>query len=292
MHACKNNCWFSTKNSSCSPCDKKKKQETIIEALRGKSLEALTKILKDPSYGELIRNTDMMDTLLKKIYILNKDYLEFCLYKIQGTATEAHLISRIHTHSNTFLCTIVGWMIRNGLYDSSINICCLRCMSHLIRYGTPKEADNVKYSIQFDLYGPHHINIRAAVSKNKANLPLLTDMGNAIIERGEMEYLLAQYSEIVRKNVNPYEYDSYTESLRHHPLLHKSILESDDADSRKNLYMDFRARKDPYWEELIAKGMHPCRVIQWCMTEEEKEGFSQIPPYIFLKGRAEWDIDF
>lgn len=292
MHACKNNCWFSTKNSSCSPCDKKKKQETIIEALRGKSLEALTKILKDPSYGELIRNTDMMDTLLKKIYILNKDYLEFCLYKIQGTATEAHLISRIHTHSNTFLCTIVGWMIRNGLYDSSINICCLRCMSHLIRYGTPKEADNVKYSIQFDLYGPHHINIRAAVSKNKANLPLLTDMGNAIIERGEMEYLLAQYSEIVRKNVNPYEYDSYTESLRHHPLLHKSILESDDADSRKNLYRDFRARKDPYWEELIAKGMHPCRVIQWCMTEEEKEGFSQIPPYIFLKGRAEWDIDF
>ena len=292
MHACKNNCWFSTKNSSCSPCHKKKKQETIIEALRGKSLEALTKILKDPSYGELIRNTDMMDTLLKKIYILNKDYLEFCLYKIQGTATEAHLISRIHTHSNTFLCTIVGWMIRNGLYDSSINIFCLRCMSHLIRYGTPKEADNVKYSIQFDLYGPHHINIRAAVSKNKANLPLLTDMGNAIIERGEMEYLLAQYSEIVRKNVNPYEYDSYTESLRHHPLLHKSILESDDADSRKNLYMDFRARKDPYWEELIAKGMHPCRVIQWCMTEEEKEGFSQIPPYIFLKGRAEWDIDF
>jgi hypothetical protein len=292
MHACKNNCWFSAKNASCSPCDKKKKQETIIEALRGKSLEALTKILKDPSYGELIRNTDMLDTLLKKIYILNKDYLEFCLYKIQGTATEAHLISRIHTHSNTLLCPVVSWMIRNGLYDSSINISCLRCMSHLIRYGTPKEADNVKYSIQFDLYGPHHINIRAAVSKNKANLPLLTDMGNAIIERGEMDYLLAQYSEIVRKNVNPYDYHSYTESLREHPLLHNSILESDDIDSRKKLYKGFRARKDPYWEELIAKGMHPCRVIQWCMTEEEKEGFSQIPPYIFLEGRADWDIEF
>lgn len=298
MHACKNNCWFSAKNSSCSPCDKKKKQATIIEALRGKSLEALMKILKDPSYGELIRNTDMLDNLLKKMYILNKDYLEFYLYKIQGTSTEAHLISRIHTHSNTLLCPIVGWMIRNGLYDSSINISCLRCMSHLMRYGNAKEADNVKYSLQFDLYGPHHINIRAAVAKNKANLPLLTDMGNAIIERGnriiereDTNYLLVYYSEILRKTINPYDYYSYTESMREHPLLHKSILESDDLDSRKKLYRGFRARKDPYWEELIAKGMHPCRVIQWCMTEEEKEGFSQIPPYNFLEGRAEWDID-
>ena len=87
-------------------------------------------------------------------------------------------------------------------------------------------------------------------------------------------------------------YHSYTESLREHPLLHNSILESDDIDSRKKLYKGFRARKDPYWEELIAKGMHPCRVIQWCMTEEEKEGFSQIPPYIFLEGRADWDLEF
>lgn len=292
MHACKNDCWFSAKKSSCSPCQRIEKQRTIIEALRGKSIEALTKILKDPSYNEILRKNDMLDNLLKKMYILNKDYLEFYLYKIQGTSTEAHLISRIHTHSNTLLCPIVGWMIRNGIYDSSINISCLRCMTNLIRYGTPKEADNVKYSIQFDLYGPHHINIRAAVSRNKSNLPLLTDMGNAIIERGEMDYLLAQYSEIVRKNVNPYDYYAYTETLRHHPLLHKSILESDDVDSRKKLYKGFRARKDPYWEELIAKGMHPCRVIQWCMTEEEKEGFTEIPPYIFLDGCAEWNIAF
>jgi hypothetical protein len=292
MHACKKNCWFSANKTRCSPCDRIEKQRTIIEALRGKSVEALTKILKDPSYDELVRKNDILDNLLKKMYILNKDFLEFYLYKIQGTANEAHLLSRIHTHSNTLLCPIVGWMIRNDLYDPSINISCLRCMSHLIRYGTPKEADNVKYSIQFDLYGPHHINIRAAVSRNKSNLPLLTDMGNAIIERGEMDYLLGQYSHIVRKNVNAYDYYAYTETLRHHPLLHKSILESDDVDSRKKLYKGFRARKDPYWEELIAKGMHPCRIIQWCMTEEEKEGFSKIPPYIFLDGCAEWNIAF
>jgi len=164
-------------------------------------------------------------------------------------------------------------------------------MSHLIRYGTAKEADSVKYSIQFDLYGPHHINIRAAVARNKNNLPLLTDMANAIIESDCRSYLLTQYNQIVHNNISPLDYEFYTESLSTHPLLHKSILESESTDNKKNLYLSFRARKDPYWEELIAKGMHPCRVMQWCMTEDEKEGFSQIPPYIFSDGSAEWNIE-
>jgi len=288
MHACKNKCWFSPKKTDCSPCQKNKK-DRIIEVLRGNSLENVIKILKDPTYDELVRRGDILDNLLKKIYILDKDYLEFYLYKIQGTPAEAHLLSRIHTHSNTFLCPIVGWMIRRNLYDSSINISCLRCMSHLMRYANDREADSVIYSLQFDLYGPHHINIRAAVARNKANLPLLIDMGNAIIE-SDSNYLLVYYSEILRKSINPYNYYEYTESMRQHPLLHRTILESESTDNKKKLYMTFRARKDPYWEELIAKGMHPCRVIQWCMTEDEKEGFSHIPPYNFLDGRAEWDI--
>jgi hypothetical protein len=291
MHACKNNCWFSAKNSSCSPCQKKKKEESIIEALQGKSLEALTKILKDKSYDELVRKTDILDNLLRKIYILNKDYLEFYLYRIQGTANEAHLLSRIHTHSNTFLCPIVGWMIRKGLYDPSINICCLRCMIHLMRYGNAKDLDSLKYSIQFDLYGPHHINIRAAIVKNKDNLPLLTDMANAILERGDSHYLLSYYNDIIRKTVSTADREAYSETMRFHPLLHKCILQLGSTDDKKDLYLTFRARKDPYWEELIAKGMHPCRVMQWCMTEDEKDGFSHIPPYIFSDGRADWDIE-
>jgi len=291
MHACKNKCWFSAKNTHCSPCQKKKKEESIIQALEGKSLEALTKILKDPSYDELVRRSDVLDNLLRKIYILNKDYLEFYLYKIQSTAAEAHLLSRIHTHSNTFLCPIVGWMIRKGLYDSSINICCLRCMIHLMRYGGEKEVDSLKYSIQFDLYGPHHINLRAAVVRNKTNLPLLIDMANAILERGDNNNLLGYYNQIIRKEVSTADRESYSNTMKHHPLLHNCILQLGAADDKKELYLSFRARKDLYWEELIAKGMHPCRVMQWCMTEDEKEGFSHIPPYIFSDGRADWDIE-
>jgi len=291
MHACKNNCWFSAKKTHCSPCDRKRKEESIIEALQGKSLEALLKILNDTSYDELIRKNDVLDNMLRKIYILDKNYLEFYLYKIQGTAAEAHLLSRIHTHSNTFLCTIVGWMIRNGFYDSSINICCLRCMIHLMRYGGEKEVDSLKYSIQFDLYGPHHINLRAAVVRNKTNLPLLIDMANAILERGDNNNLLGYYNQIIRKAVSTLDCESYSNTMKHHPLLHNCILQLGAADDKKDLYLAFRARKDPYWEELIAKGMHPCRVMQWCMTEDQKEGFSHIPPYIFSDGKADWDIE-
>jgi hypothetical protein len=291
MHACKNKCWFSAKKNHCSPCEKKRKEESIIEALSGKSLEALISILEDTSYDELIRTNDILDNILRKMYMLDNDYLELYLQKIQGTRAEAHLLSRIHTHSNTFLCPVVGWMIRKGLYDPSINICCFRCMIHLMRYGKGKDLDSVKYSIQFDLYGPHHINMRAAVVKNKDNLPLLTDMGNAILERGDSNYLVGYYNDILRKTISTADLEAYSEIMKHHPLLHKCILQLGNADDKKDLYLSFRTRKDPYWEELIAKGMHPCRVMQWCMTEDEKEGFSHIPPYIFLDGKADWDIE-
>jgi len=160
-----------------------------------------------------------------------------------------------------------------------------------MRYGGEKEVDSLKYSIQFDLYGPHHINLRAAVVRNKTNLPLLIDMANAILERGDNNNLLGYYNQIIRKEVSTADRESYSNTMKHHPLLHNCILQLGAADDKKELYLSFRARKDLYWEELIAKGMHPCRVMQWCMTEDEKEGFSHIPPYIFSDGRADWDIE-
>jgi hypothetical protein len=116
-------------------------------------------------------------------------------------------------------------------------------------------------------------------------------MANAILERDDSSYILEYYNEILRKNISVEDCKAYAETMRFHPLLHKCILQLGSADDKNDLYMLFRGRKDSYWEELIAKGMHPCRVMQWCMTEDEKEGFSHIPAYIFTDGRAEWDIE-
>lgn len=291
MHACKT-CWFSTNKTYCSSCQIKRKEKAVGDALNGDSLHTLLNILTDQDYSKVLHRGDTLDLILQKMYTLNKDYLEFYLHKIQGTTAESHLISRIYTHSNALLCPIVGWMIRRNLYDSSINICCLRCMIHLMRYGTTPEVDSLKYSIQFDLYGPQHINIRAAVAKNKTNLPLLIDMANAMLERGDSNYVLGCYNEIVRKNLSTLDYESYCNIMKHHPVFHKCILTLGDTSDKKYLYLSFRARKDAFWEELIAKSMHPSRVMQWCMTEDEKQGFTHIPDYIFSDGRAEWNISF
>jgi hypothetical protein len=291
MHACKN-CWFSAKKTYCSSCEIKRRGEAVDDALNGDSLHTILNILKDQEYSEVLHRGDKLDLIIRKMYMLNKDYLEFYLHKIQGTGTEAHLVSRINTHSNTALCPIVGWMIRAGLYDHSINICCLRCMIHLMRYGTTRDVDSLKYSIQFDLYGPEHINIRAAVAKNKKNLPLLIDMANALLERGDCSYVLRCYNEILRRNISSLDCESYSQTMKHHPLLHKAILALGEINDKKELYLSFRERKDPFWEELIAKSMHPSRVMQWCMTEDEKQGFTHIPDYIFSDGRAEWNINF
>jgi hypothetical protein len=280
MHACKNKCWFSANKTYCSPCNRKRKEETIIDALNGNSVEVLIQILEDKGFEELMTKNDTLDNMLRKIYILNKDFLYHYLCKMQGTVAESNLISRIHTHSNTFLCTIVGWMIRRRIYDSSINICCLRCMSHLIRYGTAVDANNVKYSIQFELYGPEHINIRGAVAKNAKDLYLLTEMANAIIERyAESEGLLnksiySKYNDIVSKNISISDYNLYKQSINTHPILHKATLED-----------------KIYCGELITKSMHPSRVMQWCMTEDQKNGYSEIPKYTFSDGIAPWNIE-
>lgn len=286
MHACRNNCWFSANKTYCSPCDRKNKEQTVIDALTGNSVEALVKVLNDTNYTELIQKGDTLDNILRKMYILDKKYLEVYLNDIQGTPSESYLISRIHTHSNTFLCTVVGWMIRNGLYDSSINICCLRCMYHLIRYG---ESDDIKYSIQFGLTGPHHINVNSAIIKNKNNLPLLTDIGNAIIETKDKNHIFHQYNQLVRNNISEGNYILYLEELNNHPLLHMATLESDIDFQIKILYTNLMKRKEPYWEELMAKGMHPSRVMQWCMTEDQKKCFDKIPEYIFSSEEAPWN---
>jgi hypothetical protein len=127
-------------------------------------------------------------------------------------------------------------------------------MAHLIRYGTAREADSIKYSIQFDLYGTHEINIRSAVTRNRKNLALLTDMGNAILERDD--YLLESYNRIVRKAMCEESYASYTQELATHPFL--------------NSGKPFEKNKE-LWEELMATSMHPSRVVAWCLTEDERE---------------------
>ena len=286
----KKTCWFScSQGSYCSSCSKQKDENYIIDALNGKDTEVLLKILHDKKYEQRIQKDDIIDNILRRLYMLDKQLLKQYIKSAQNTPIENSIIRRIYTHSNTYLCAVVGWMIRNDLYDSLVQPCCPRCITHLMRYGDKYSMRNIIYSIQFELSGPHHINIKSVICKNKDKLDVLTDLGRAIIERDGVNCAFKYYNKILKQFVSPEEYANYTEELTYHPLLHSQILDTNDLSKKENLYVKWRKRKDPYWEELIAKGMHPTRVMQWCMTDCEKEGFLEIPSYQFNQGRAAWN---
>lgn len=289
----KKTCWFScSQGSYCSSCTKQKDENHIIDALNGNNAGALLEILQDKKYQQLIQKDDLIDNILRRLYMLDKESLKQYIKSTHNTPTENSLIRRIYTHSDTYLCTVISWMIRNDLYDSLVQPYCLRCITHLMRYGDEHSKQNITYSIQFDLYGPHHINIKSIICKNRDKLDLLTDLGRAIIERDGVNCTFKYYNKILKQFIGSEEYANYTEELAYHPLLHSQILHTDDLSKKENLYLKWRKRKDSYSEELIAKGMHPTRVMQWCMTDCEKEGFSEIPLYQFNGGRAAWNDCF
>jgi hypothetical protein len=289
----KETCWFSVNKSQlCSSCNRKKDEDYIIEVLRGNNPTMLTEILLDKRFEALIKKGDTFDIVIWKLYMIDKNYVRRFLESIQNKPIESNLLTRLYTHSDTHLCGVVGWMIRNDLYHSEILPCCMKCMASLIRYGTQKSIQDIIYSIHFDLRGPHHINIRSVICKNINKLSLLCDIAYAIIEMDGTSFIYNDYNTKVKSCMSENEYNAYIDKVNSHPLLHSQILTSGNKADLHGLYRRIKDRRFPYWEELIAKGMHPSRVIHWVMTEDQKECISGISNYEFVKGKAPWDIEW
>ena len=293
----KEGCWFSVKqgNLLCSSCFTKKNEDYIIHTLHGKSVDNLISLLKDAKYRQLIQRDDILDNILYRIYTIDRKMLKDYLESILGKPEESILNLRIHTHSNTYLCGVVGFMIRSGIYDSSILPCCLICMSHIIRHadiallrGDIAAFSNISYAIQFDLYGTNHINIRSAIVKNLKNMSSIVSLAAALIE-GNHTHLYNLYNRTVKSLMTEDKYNDYMKQVNTHPLLHKLILSLDNTEAKNVVYSILKERIEPFWEELFAKGMHPSRVMPWCMSDDEKEIIGS-NSYVFKDGAAPWNI--
>jgi hypothetical protein len=286
----KESCWFSVNKSNllCSSCFTQKNEDYIINTLGEKNVDNLISLINDIKYRHLVQRGDVLDNILYRIYSIDRNVLKTYLESIVGKPEESIINLRIHIHSNTYLCGVVGFMIRNGLYDSSILPCCLTCMSHIIRNGDIEAFSNISYAIQFDLYGTNNINIRSAIVKNLKNVPRILHLAEALLEGGHT-HLYKQYNIIVESLMDDDEYKCYMKQLTYHHLLHNSILLLDNTHSKKEVYSIIRQRRQPYVEELLAKGMHPSRVMTWCMTNDEKDIVGNYS-YIFTEGKAPWNI--
>jgi hypothetical protein len=186
---------------------------------------------------------------------------------------------RIYTHNETDLCPVYGYYLRNVDHCTPMPSC-LRCLAHALRYSKDKYAQSVILRSVVFLYeeGPKMQSIVARAKNTKS--AALYEFGLAIIEVQGIYGVFDTYINMLDV--------SLAVKIQQHPLLHKFLMESELL--KRRVYGIFKARKQVFYEELYAKAWHPSRFMQWCYTEQEKEGMD-IPEYKFQKGAA-WNIEW
>ena len=185
---------------------------------------------------------------------------------------------RIYTHNETNLCPVYGYYLRNTDHCTPMPSC-LRCLAHTLRYSNDKYVQGLILKSVVMRYedGP---NMQSIIARAKNNSKSLYEFGLAIIEAQGIYGVFDTYINLLDIPL--------AVKIQAYPLLHKLLME--DELLKKRIYGRFKARKQVFYEELYAKAWHPSRFMQWCYTEEEKEGMD-IPEYKFQKG-GPWNIEW
>ena len=185
---------------------------------------------------------------------------------------------RIYTHNETNLCPVYGYYLRNTDHCTPMPSC-LRCLAHTLRYSKDKYVQGLILKSVVMRYedGP---NMQSIIARAKNNSKSLYEFGLAIIEAQGIYGVFDTYINLLDIPL--------AVKIQAYPLLHKLLME--DELLKKRIYGRFKARKQVFYEELYAKAWHPSRFMQWCYTEEEKEGMD-IPEYKFQKG-GPWNIEW
>ena len=185
---------------------------------------------------------------------------------------------RIYTHNETNLCPVYGYYLRNTDHCTPMPSC-LRCLAHTLRYSKDKYVQGLILKSVVMRYedGP---NMQSIIARAKNNSKSLYEFGLAIIEAQGIYGVFDTYINLLDIPL--------AVKIQAYPLLHSLLME--DELLKRRIYGRFKARKQVFYEELYAKAWHPSRFMQWCYTEEEKEGMD-IPEYKFQKG-GPWNIEW
>ena len=163
------------------------------------------------------------------------------------------------------------------------------CLAHTLRYTDDEYLRNLIFRSVVIRYadGP---NVESMIRKAKRTS--LFEFGAAILEKQGAHGVFEEYIKLLIR-LNPDSADTVI-ALHSHPVFHKLIL-SINLDcqecvlNKRRIYTIFRGKKNVFFEELLAKSMHPSRVFNWCLDYEDVIDMG-IPPYQFKEGKADWDI--
>ena len=164
------------------------------------------------------------------------------------------------------------------------------CLAHTLRYTDDEYLRSLIFRSVVIRYadGP---NVESMIIKTKTRAALY-EFGAALLEKQGPHGVFQEYIRLLVR-WKPEDGDTVI-ALHAHPVFHKLILSinvdyQESKENKRRIYNIFKGKKDVFFEELLAKSMHPSRVFNWCLDYEDVIDMG-IPPYQFKEGKADWDI--
>ena len=279
-------CWFPpVKNSLCKSCHLIKDKDTLNNILKApydkKRMEAY---LYSSGHESMVTIKDTFDTIANYLYTHDKELLEKYIW-----SNKALFSKRVYTHNGTQLCPIVSYLLRKQP-DVPMPGCCLMCLAHTLRYTDDDYIRNIIFRSVVIRYADLP-TVESMVRATQQRAPLY-EFGAAILEKQGHTGVFDEYMKLLYK-LKP-EFHDVASAIYAHPVFHKVILSinldcEECQTNKRRIYNIFKDKKKVFFEELLAKSMHPSRVFQWCLDNEDSIEM-EIPPYEFKEGKAEWDI--
>jgi hypothetical protein len=235
-------------------------------------------------HASMVTIQDTFDTIANYLYRNDKDLLEQYIWSNSSLFSK-----RVYAHNGTQLCPIVSYFLRKKP-DVPMPGCCLMCLAHTLRYTDDEYLRSLILRSVVIQYadGP---KVESMIINTKTRAPLY-EFGAAILETQGPHGVFEEY---IRLLIQLKLEDADTVIALHaHPVFHKLILSikldyQESKENKRRIYNIFKGKKDVFFEELLAKSMHPSRVFQWCLDNEDATDMG-IEPYQFKEGKADWDI--
>lgn len=282
-------CWFPpVKNASfCRSCQLINDRDTLNTILKSPyDKKKMETYLYSRGHANMVTIQDTFDTIANYLYRKDKDLLEQYIW-----SNKALFSKRVYAHNSTQLCPVVSYFLRKKP-DVPMPGCCLMCLAHTLRYTDDEYLRSLILRSVIMRYadGP---NVESMIRQAKTRGPLY-EFGAAILEK---QGHLGVFQEYIRLLVNfKTDVSDITIALHAHPVFHKVILSinldyEDCKENKRRIYNIFKGKKEMFFEELLVKSMHPSRVFQWCLDNEDVTDMG-VEPYQFKEGKADWNIDW
>ena len=278
-------CWLPAKNGLCSVCQLMKDKVTL-ENLFANSYdrEITASYIYSKAHERIVNvqdNFDRIANFLKHDKALLHEYI---------SSNKALFSKRVYTHNDSHLCDVVCHMIQKTP-EIPVPGNCLRCLAHTLRYSDDQYLRSLILRSVVVQYADSP-NIPKMIQKSRRD-PIY-EFGSAILEIQGAHGVFGEYLNRLDVARNPERIEVVQALLLHpsnHPLTLGVTLELtlETDTEKKKIYNLFKTRKNVFYQELIAKSMHPSRVFHWCLDNEEMLEMG-LSPYEFKKGKAEWDI--